>query len=143
DFGLAKQLEGMASVVLAGPRTQSGAILGTPSYMAPEQASGKSKLIGPAPDVYSPGAILYECPTGEPPFRGETTFDTLMQVTMEEPTPPRQLRPKCPRDLEAICLKCLQKDPARRYESALALAEDLGRFLDDERVEARPAGRLK
>jgi serine/threonine protein kinase len=138
DFGLAKQMEGMASIITTGPRTQTGAILGTPSYMAPEQAGGKSKNIGPAVDVYSLGAILYECLTGEPPFHGETTLDTLMQLATQEPIPPRQLRPKCPRDLEAVTLKCLQKDPARRYESALALADDLSRFLEGERVEARP-----
>jgi serine/threonine protein kinase/DNA-directed RNA polymerase subunit RPC12/RpoP len=143
DFGLAKQMEGMTSFVASGPRTQTGAILGTPSYMAPEQAGGKSKQIGPAADVYSLGAILYECLTGEPPFRGESMLDTLMQVAMEEPVPPSQLRRKCSPDLEAIALKCLQKDPADRYESALALAEDLGRFLDKEPVEARPPSALQ
>src|SRR5262249_19180948 len=121
DFGLAKHMEGLASAIPTGPRTQTGAILGTASYMAPEQPSGKSKQIGPTADVYSLGAILYECLTGEPPFRGSTTIDTLMKAAMEEPIPPHELRQKCPRDLEAICLKCLQKDPARRYESALAL----------------------
>src|SRR5262249_20081220 len=141
DFGLAKQMEGMSSFVAAGPRTQTGAILGTPSYMAPEQAGGTSKQIGPAADVYSLGAILYECLTGEPPFHGESTLDTLMQLATQDPIPPRELRPKCPRDLEAISLKCLQKEPRKRYESALELADDLKRFLDGDQVTARPPGR--
>jgi tRNA A-37 threonylcarbamoyl transferase component Bud32 len=138
DFGLAKQLDAMTSVAPVGPRTQSGAILGTPSYMAPEQAGGKSKDIGPAADVYSLGAILYEMLTGRPPFQGETVLDTLMKVASEEPVPPRQLRPKVPVDLETICRKCLQKAPADRYASAGGLADDLERFLGGEPIHARP-----
>jgi hypothetical protein len=138
DFGLAKTIAGMATVVPAGPRTQTGAVLGTPSYMAPEQADGKGTVVGPAVDVYALGAILYECLTGQPPFQAETTLDTLIQVVHEEPVPPRQLRPQVPRDLEKVCLQCLQKDPARRYASAADLADDLGRFLAGEPVRVRP-----
>jgi serine/threonine protein kinase len=143
DFGLAKQVEGMVSMA-TGPRTQSGAILGTPAYMAPEQAGGsKSGRIGPATDVYALGAILYECLAGQPPFRADSMIDTLMKVATEEPVPPRRLRPDCPRDLETICLKCLEKDPNRRYASAEALAGDLQRYLDDKPIACRPPGRLE
>jgi hypothetical protein len=131
DFGLAKQMEGGAG------RTASGAVLGTPSYMAPEQAGSKKKDVGPAADVYSLGAILYELLTGRPPFQAETPLDTLLLVVSEEPPPPRQLLPKLSRDLEAICLKCLRKQPAERYASAEELADDLGRFLDGAPVRAR------
>src|SRR5262249_7396117 len=127
DFGLAKRLETEADAG-SPQQTQSGAILGTPSYMAPEQAEGKRQKIGPAADVYSLGAILYELLTGRPPFRAETLLDTVLQLLSEEPVPPRRLQPKLPRDLETICLKCLQKEPAKRYLSAAALAEDLRRF---------------
>ena len=137
DFGLAKQLDDMAALA-TGLRTQSGAILGTPSYMAPEQASGKSKGVGPAADVWALGAILYECLTGRPPFSGESTLDTLIQVASGEPELPRRLRPACPPELEAVCLKCLRKEPKDRYESAGALADDLQRYLDGEPTEARP-----
>jgi serine/threonine protein kinase/Tfp pilus assembly protein PilN len=130
DFGLAKRLGE------DGP-TQAGAILGTPSYLAPEQAGGKSAEIGPAVDVYALGAILYECLTGRPPFRGESTLDTLEQVRRREPIPPSQLQPKVPRDLETICLKCLQKEPRKRYLSAADLAADLHRFLAGEPIRAR------
>jgi serine/threonine protein kinase/tetratricopeptide (TPR) repeat protein len=132
DFGLAKQLDGDAR------QTQSGAILGTPSYMAPEQASGRTQEIGPAVDVYALGAVLYEMLTGRPPFQGATLLDTLEHVRSHEPVPPRRLQPRLPRDLETICLKCLQKEPRQRYPSAEALAEDLGRFLHDEPIRARP-----
>jgi WD40 repeat protein/serine/threonine protein kinase len=132
DFGLAKQLEDAS-----GP-TQSGDIMGTPSYMAPEQARGRVKEIGPHTDVYSLGAILYECLTGRPPFRGASVLETLEQVCAQEPVPPRQLQPKCPRDLETICLKCLQKEPTRRYPDAVELADDLRRFTAGEPVRARP-----
>jgi serine/threonine protein kinase/tetratricopeptide (TPR) repeat protein len=132
DFGLAKQADsGM---------TATGQVLGTPSYMAPEQAGGDSKGIGPAADIYALGAILYELLTGRPPFKGASAWDTLQMVVGTEPVAVRQLQPKVPRDLETICLKCLHKDPARRYDSALALAEDLHRFLDDEPIHARPIG---
>jgi serine/threonine protein kinase len=106
DFGLAKQVEGVVSVAGAGPRTQSGAIMGTPAYMAPEQAAGRSRAVGPAVDVYALGAILYECLTGRPPFQADSIIDLLMKVATEEPVPPRKLRSKCPRDLETICMKC-------------------------------------
>jgi WD40 repeat protein/tRNA A-37 threonylcarbamoyl transferase component Bud32 len=139
DFGLAKRLDREKG------QTQSGSILGTPSYMAPEQAGGKTRDIGPAADVYALGAILYELITGRPPFRAETPLDTLMQVLSQEPVPPRRLQPKLPRDLETITLKCLEKDPRKRYATALALADDLRRFLHEEPIQARPislAGRL-
>src|SRR5438552_3475106 len=135
DFGLAKQLNSTAS------RTQSGAILGTPAYMAPEQAAGKRRSIGPATDVYALGAILYELLTGQPPFPAESSFDAVLRVISDEVTPPSRLQAKLPRDLETICLKCLQKDPHQRYPSALGLADDLGRFLDGEPILARPLSR--
>jgi len=131
DFGLAKRLAGDEA------QTRSGAILGTPSYMAPEQAGGKTGEIGPHADIYGLGAILYELLTGRPPFKGESKLDTLLHVQADEPVPPARLRPKVPRDLETICLKCLQKKPAHRYVSAGSLAEDLRRFLADRPVLAR------
>ena len=133
DFGLAKWLD-----VPSGQQTQSGAVLGTPSYMAPEQAQGKSALVGPATDVYALGAILYEMVTGRPPFHAATSQETVQQLLTEEPLPPSRLQPRVPRDLETICLKCLQKDAARRYASADALADDLRRFLDQQPIRARP-----
>ncbi|HYT90916.1 MAG TPA: serine/threonine-protein kinase, partial [Gemmataceae bacterium] len=132
DFGLAKRLED------TGEQTGTGAILGTPTYMAPEQAQGRNKDIGPAVDVYALGAILYDLLTGKPPFRGETVLDTLQLVQFVEPVPPRRLQPKVSRDLETICLKCLEKEPSRRYPSAAALADDLERFLNGEPIKARP-----
>jgi len=135
DLGLAKRVQGGASL------TQSG-IVGTPSYMAPEQAAARKDLTVAA-DVYSLGAILYELLTGRPPFNGPTPLDTLMQVLENEPVPPRQLQPKTPRDLETICLKCLQKEPAKRYASAEALAEDLQRYLEGRPIVARPVGGLE
>jgi serine/threonine-protein kinase len=132
DFGLAKQLDTDSG------QTQSGSILGTPSYMAPEQAAGLTHQVGPAADVYALGAILYESLTGRPPFRGQSVLDTVEQVRTQEPVPPSRLQPKVPRDLETICLKCLRKEPARRYASAAALADDLGRFLTGEPIAARP-----
>jgi serine/threonine protein kinase/WD40 repeat protein len=136
DFGLAKRLDDDSG------QTRSGAIVGTPNYMAPEQAGGQSKAIGPAADVYALGAILYEMLTGRPPFRGVTVLDTLDQVRSREPVPPSQLQPGTPRDLETICLMCLRKEPQRRYTSAAGLAEDLCRFQAGEPVRARPISGL-
>jgi WD40 repeat protein/tRNA A-37 threonylcarbamoyl transferase component Bud32 len=137
DFGLAKQLGGAAG------QTASGAILGTPSYMAPEQAGGRNRDVGPWTDVYALGAVLYELLTGRPPFRAESSTETLLLVLTEEPVLPSRLRPKLSRDLETICLKCLRKESRRRYGSALALAEDLGRWLAGEPVVARPVTRVE
>ena len=142
DFGLAKQVEAAASVAPSGPRTQSGAIMGTPAYMAPEQAEGKKNTAGPAVDVYGLGAILYECLTGRRPFEAAVTVDLLLKVVTEEPTPPRRFAPKVPVDVETVCLKCLCKNPDDRYESALALAKDLRAALDGESIVARPPGVL-
>jgi Protein kinase domain/Protein of unknown function (DUF1559) len=136
DFGLAKKLD------TAG-QTASGAVMGTPSYMAPEQAGGKSAEIGPGCDVYALGAILYECLTGRPPFKAATPLDTMMQVVSAEPVPPTQLQPSLPRDLETICLKCLQKEPARRYAGAATMADELRRFRDGLPIQARPVGSLE
>jgi tetratricopeptide (TPR) repeat protein len=133
DFGLAKQQSSESGL------TASGAVLGTPSYMAPEQAAGKGQEVGPRSDVYALGAVLYECLTGRPPFRGPTVMDTVLQVMTDEPVPPSRLQPKVPRDLETICLKCLAKKPDARYATAADLAADLGRFLTGEPVQARPA----
>jgi tetratricopeptide (TPR) repeat protein len=131
DFGLAKKLDESA-----GP-TVSGAIMGTPSYMAPEQAGGRRQQIGPATDVYALGAILYELLTGRSPFRAETATETLLQVLQCEPEPPRRVRPGAPRDLETIALKCLRKEPRSRYASAGELADDLRRFQQGEPIQAR------
>jgi len=137
DFGLAKRLEGDSS------QTRSGTILGTPSYMAPEQARGETHKVGPAADQYALGAILYELLTGRPPFQGTSVLDTLDQVRKREPVPPSQLQPKMPRDIETICLKCLQKEPARRYPDVSALAEDLRRFQAGKPIVARPVSQFE
>jgi eukaryotic-like serine/threonine-protein kinase len=134
DFGLAKCLE------TEDTNTRSGSVLGTPSYMAPEQAEGRIRDLGPATDVYGIGAILYEMLTGRPPFRAASAVDTIMQVVHNEPVPPRQLQPILPRDLETICLKCLAKEPKNRYASAQELAQDLQRFQNGEPIKARPIG---
>src|SRR5262245_4773109 len=132
DFGLAKVLD--ADVGQTRPDT----LLGTPSYMAPEQAAGGAMTVGTPADVYSLGAILYELLTGRPPFRGPTALETLELVRNSEPVPPRWLQRSVCRDLETVCLKCLEKDPGKRYPSAEALADDLARFLDGQPVSARP-----
>ena len=132
DFGLVKRLEDDSS------QTRTGAILGTPSYMSPEQANGQTHQIGPPADQYALGAILYELLTGRPPFHGTSVVDTLDQVRKKEPVPPSQLQTKIPRDLETICLKCLEKDPAKRYADVAAMAEDLRRFEAGEPIVARP-----
>jgi WD40 repeat protein len=142
DFGLARKLEAEPGALATGV-TQTGVVMGTPSYMAPEQAEGKSKEMGPACDVYALGAILYECLTGRPPFRATTRLDTILEVIHREPVPPSRLQSKVPRDLETICLKCLHKEPGRRYETAADLAADLGRFRAGEPINARPVGQLE
>jgi tetratricopeptide (TPR) repeat protein len=132
DFGLARKTDSGSGL------TQTGAVLGTPSYMSPEQAMGQHDRTGSGTDVYALGAVLYECLTGRPPFRAATAVETVRQVIADEPVPPRRLVPKLPRDLETICLKCLQKDPAKRYLSAAALADDLDRYLAGDSIVARP-----
>ena len=132
DFGLAKLIIGGGDL-----RTQTGELLGTPSYMAPEQAASRHQAIGAATDVYALGAILYELLTGRPPFKAESALETLRQVVAHEPVAPSRLRPKLPGDLETICLKCLHKEPSHRYASAAALADDLRRFLENRPIKAR------
>jgi serine/threonine-protein kinase len=130
DFGLAKLLDADDGL------THTGAVLGTPCYMAPEQAAGRTRDVGPHTDVYSLGALFYECLTGGPPFRGETRTETMDLVRTQRPIPPRRIRPEAPCDLEAICLKCLEKDPRLRYGSARELVDDLARWLQGERPAA-------
>lgn len=132
DFGLAKKLENDSG------QTKSGTLMGTPSYMAPEQARGQLKELGPLADVHSLGAILYEMLVGRPPFLGSTPMETIMQVINQEPVPPSRLIPRLPPDIETICLKCLQKEPEKRYRSAEELADDCRRFLAGEPIRSRP-----
>jgi WD40 repeat protein len=137
DFGLARQLDSDSGA------TQAGAVMGTPSYMAPEQASGRAHEAGPAADIYALGAILYECLAGRPPFKGQTVVETLDQVRTQEPVPPSRFQPAVPLDLETICLKCLRKEPEKRYTSAAELADDLVRYQHGEPIQARPVGRME
>jgi WD40 repeat protein len=134
DFGLAQTIEGGRTM------TQSGCLVGTPGYMAPEQASGKRALVGPATDIYALGVVLYELLTGQLPFQRDSTLELLRAVTSDDPPRPRRLQPRVPRDLEAITLHCLEKEPRHRYPTALALAEDLQRFREGKQVVARPVG---
>jgi tRNA A-37 threonylcarbamoyl transferase component Bud32/tetratricopeptide (TPR) repeat protein len=137
DFGLAKRLEADSG------QTRTGTLMGTPSYMAPEQARGDLKAVGPLTDVYALGAVLYELLTGVPPFAAATPLETVVAVQKKEPVPPSRLQPRVPRDLETICLKCLEKDPARRFASAAELAADLRRFLAGEPIHARRVSRAE
>ena len=139
DFGLARWVEAGES----SNATRDGDIVGTPSYMAPEQAGGVVRNLGPPCDIYALGAILYELLTGRPPFRGTSAFETVMQVLAMDPVPLRRLQPGVPRDLETVCMKCLEKEPKSRYASAKDLADDLERFLQGEPVLARPAGPVR
>jgi WD40 repeat protein/tRNA A-37 threonylcarbamoyl transferase component Bud32 len=152
DFGVAKRLPGRSEVAseaseirnhkLPMDLTLTGQVLGSPNFMAPEQAQGQHAQVGPACDVYALGAILYQALTGRPPFQGQTLTDVLHQVVNVEPVAPRQLNPGIPRDLETLCLRCLEKEPQRRPASAQALADELGRFLDGLPILARPIGRI-
>ncbi len=132
DFGLAKSMDAAPEL------SRTGDVMGTPSYMAPEQAAGRIRDIGPAADVYALAAMLYDLLTGRPPFKGASLLDTLEQVRSQEPVPPRRLQPNLPHDLEIICLKGLRKEPRQRYGSARKLADDLRRFLNNQPILARP-----
>ncbi len=137
DFGLAKRLNDESGM------TRTGVVMGTPSYMPPEQATGRVREIGPASDVYGIGAMLYEFLTGRPPFKAANALETVHQVIEEDPVPPRRLQPMTPRDLETICLKCLEKEPRKRYASAAELADDLARYRQGEPILARSIGRVE
>src|SRR5262249_50527734 len=138
DFGVAKCVAGDGEAPGLGSSTVTGEVLGTPQYMAPEQAATPRQPVGPAADVYALGASPYEWLTGRPPFTGETSLDTVLQVLHNDLVPVTSLQPNVPRDLETICHKCLRKEPRKRYVSALELAEDIQRFLRDEPIRARP-----
>jgi putative methionine-R-sulfoxide reductase with GAF domain len=142
DFGLAKQTRSYSGVPM-GAVTRTGDVLGTPNYMAPEQAAGQSHLIGPGTDVYALGVILYEMLTGQPPIVAGTPVEALRRVVQEEPVPPSRMQPRVPRDLETICLLCLEKKPEGRYASAEALADDLRSFLAGDAIKARPPSRAE
>src|SRR5205823_14693911 len=137
DFGLAKLIEKDSTI------TKTMAVLGTPSYISPEQAAGKTKDLTVAADVYGLGAVLYELLTRQPPFAGGTTLETIRQVLEKEPRRPSDFNPKVDRDLQTVCLKCLEKDPKRRYDSAAALAEDLERWRRREPISARPSSAIE
>ncbi len=137
DFGLAKLLD------VDVEQTRTGMILGTPLYMAPEQASGNVDAVGPATDVHALGVLLYELLVGDPPYRGTTPIDTLERLCTRDPIPPRSLRPQIPRDLETIVLRCLQKHPGRRYSDAGAVAAELRRYLSGQPILARKVGQLE
>jgi serine/threonine protein kinase/tetratricopeptide (TPR) repeat protein len=143
DFGLAKQLASAEEADGNKGQTASGALLGTPGYMAPEQVAGNRTAVGPATDIYALGVMLYELLTGGTPFRAENPVEVFRQIQEQEPLSPRRLQPDTPLDLETICLKCLQKDPSKRYATAAALAEDLRRFLSGEPIHARPIGPME
>ena len=142
DFGLAKRLDDSGLAPLESELTVTGQVLGSPNYMPPEQATGRSGTVSRRTDVYALGAILYHTLSGRPPFIGESMADIVQQVLHVEPVSPRVLNPGVPADLETVCLKCLEKDPARRYATAQLLADELGRFLEDKPVVARPVGRI-